>query len=183
MRMRTIWIACFIAGAVTAAGCIGPPSKSPHRHDHMLLHGHRLVYDPVLGVYVVTGLDGVYYYNGYYYRHRHGYWYVTGHPHHGWQQRSREPVPPGLTGGETGGPPRGRPDAGGHPVPEPGERSIRHGSQLRDEGRLRSRGGPDDHMPPPRGEPDDAPPGNGKTVGGDRRKDEDKQRGHRRKGP
>lgn len=71
----------------------GPPPHAPahgYRHKH---HGHDLVFDRDLGVYVVVGLRDVWFLDGSYFRIFGDHWEVSvGAPNH-WRVASVEVVP------------------------------------------------------------------------------------------
>jgi len=74
----------------------GPPPHAPahgHRHKH---HGHDLVFDQELGVYVVVGLHDVWFLDGSYFRISGESWEVSvGTPDH-WRVASISVVPTRL---------------------------------------------------------------------------------------
>ena len=75
----------------------GPPPHAPANGYRYNYHGHNLVYDSSLGVYVVIGQSGVYYYNGLYYRHNRDRWYYSSNLNNKWRAyRGHHKLPPGL---------------------------------------------------------------------------------------
>lgn len=98
--IRIVLFACCLAltGCAGYSGFgYGPPPHAPangYRYDY---HGHNLVYDSSLGVYVVIGMSSVYYSSGLYYRHDHNRWYYTRNLGNKWRAYSgRHNLPPGL---------------------------------------------------------------------------------------
>ena len=77
----------------------GPPPLAPlhgYRHHY---HGHDLVYDGYLGVYIVLGEVNHYYYRGHYYRYdnHHRHWYHRSGFDKSWNRYDhRRPLPPRL---------------------------------------------------------------------------------------
>lgn len=75
----------------------GPPPHAPahgYRYKH---HGHELVFDSGLGVYVVVGLPGVYFHDGAYYRFDHDHWYYSRELKDDWREyKDDRGLPPGL---------------------------------------------------------------------------------------
>lgn len=75
----------------------GPPPHAPahgYRHNY---HGHELVYDLGLGVYVVVGLPSIYFYSGIYYRYDGDHWSYSHDLDKGWHKHKGDrEIPPGL---------------------------------------------------------------------------------------
>jgi hypothetical protein len=75
----------------------GPPPHAPaHGYRRKQVHGVELVFDSQLGVYVVIGHPGHYYYDGYFYRLKGGVWEMSLKIEGGWGPKSAKPLPPGL---------------------------------------------------------------------------------------
>lgn len=75
----------------------GPPSHAPAHGYRYKYHGHDLVYDSGLNVYVVVGQPGVYFYDGIYYRYARDHWYYTFDLNKNWRvTRGDRGLPPGL---------------------------------------------------------------------------------------
>lgn len=84
--------------APVVVGRGGPPPHAPahgyrHKHRH---HGVDLVFDARLGVYVVVGLDGVYFHADHFYRPFEGGWQVSLEPDRAWSHAEPAKLPPGL---------------------------------------------------------------------------------------
>jgi hypothetical protein len=89
---------------LTMSGCVtypqhrgyGPPPHAP-AHGYRYMHdGAVLVYDAGLGLYVVRGFPGVYFYNNRYYRWHKKHWTIS-HRYDGpWKLVHRKYVPPSL---------------------------------------------------------------------------------------
>lgn len=74
----------------------GPPPHAPaHGYRHKY-HGHELVYDAHLGVYVVVGLHDHYYYDNYFYRYDHDHWRYSREVDRDWRDYKNGHLPPGL---------------------------------------------------------------------------------------
>lgn len=79
----------------------GPPPHAPahgyrHKHHH---HGVELEYDSRLGVYVVVGLEGVFFHADHFYRRVEGAgWQISIAPDRDWHFVDRAKIPPGLAG-------------------------------------------------------------------------------------
>ncbi len=78
----------------------GPPPHAPahgYRHKHHV-HGAdvELVFDSGLGLYVVVGWPGHYWYDGYYYREVDGAWQLSVRLDTGWSAAPAKRLPPGL---------------------------------------------------------------------------------------
>lgn len=87
----------------------GPPPHAPAHGYRAKQHGHDLVYDSSLGVYVVVGLPGVYYHDGLYYRYRDDHWYYSGDLDRDWRDYGGDRrLPPGLAKKHGGGKGKGR---------------------------------------------------------------------------
>lgn len=83
-RLPLVLITCTAIAGLTA--CIpvyhghgrgydqGPPAHAPAHGYRRQLHGHELSFDHGLGVYVVIGSPGWYYWDDYYWRLRDGIW-------------------------------------------------------------------------------------------------------------
>ena len=80
--LRLVWIAGLL---VTTSACIpvlhdhsyprsGPPEHAPAHGYRRHLHGHDLSFDSELGVYVVVGSPGLYFWDDFYWRLRDGFW-------------------------------------------------------------------------------------------------------------
>lgn len=93
----------------------GPPPHAP-AHGYRRKHqggGHddhpevELVFDSGLGVYVVVGLPGVYFYADHYFRFVDAGWQISVRPDSGWDFAAQDRVPPGLKKkhAKKGGPP------------------------------------------------------------------------------
>lgn len=71
----------------------GPPPHAPahgYRHKH---HGHDLVYDSRLGVYIVVGIPEHYYFDGHYYRYNQDHWYISKDLDRGWKSYREKDLP------------------------------------------------------------------------------------------
>jgi hypothetical protein len=77
------------------SGCIYGPGHGPPAHAPAWGRRRKMVYDPVLGVHVVSGMAGVYYAAPYYYRWDGGTWHLSKDMKH-WKTASPRGVPPGL---------------------------------------------------------------------------------------
>jgi hypothetical protein len=60
--------------------------------------GVEVVFDADCGVYVVVGMDGHFWLDGYYYRFYNGGWQVSVSLDGGWKAAGDETLPPGLRG-------------------------------------------------------------------------------------
>ncbi len=74
----------------------GPPPHAPAHGYRAKYHGHDLMYDAGLGVYIVVGLPHIYFHDGLYYRFDHDEWYYSDRPDHGWKKSGKSKIPPGL---------------------------------------------------------------------------------------
>lgn len=78
----------------------GPPPHAPahgYRHKKMTRAGEiELVFDTGLGVYVVVGYPGFYFYRGNYYRALNSVWHVSAHIDTGWAVVGNNALPRGL---------------------------------------------------------------------------------------
>ena len=74
----------------------GPPPHAPAHGYRAKYHGHDLVYDSHLGVYVIVGLTDYYYRDGYYYRHSDDGWYYSKDLDRDWGRYDDRQLPPGL---------------------------------------------------------------------------------------
>ncbi len=78
----------------------GPPPHAPaHGYRYKHKHGKEMVFDSDLGVYVVTGYPGCYFYNKYYYRFNKGVWERCNLLNGPWTGVSAAKIPPGLQKG------------------------------------------------------------------------------------
>ena len=76
----------------------GPPAHAPahgYRRKHAE-HGTTLVFDSNLGLYIVVGLEDVFFHGDLYFQLSDGGWSVSAHPDTGWKRASRNKLPPGL---------------------------------------------------------------------------------------
>jgi len=74
----------------------GPPSHAP-AHGYRHKHGNVvIVYEASLGVYLVDGYRGVYFYDGYFFRTRHGDWQRSREFRGPWKLVSQSRLPKGL---------------------------------------------------------------------------------------
>lgn len=79
----------------------GPPPHAPahgYRYKQKRRDGRdiELVFDSGLGVYVVVGIPGRYYWDGYYLRIDGDQWYASVDLDGGWERTSTTSLPPGL---------------------------------------------------------------------------------------
>lgn len=88
----------------------GPPGHAPAHGFRRRHHsGVYLTFDAPLGVYVVTGWPGYYWWDGHFYRHHDGVW-VRGTRLKGrWRRAGPRGLPGGLRRGRIAGPHRARP--------------------------------------------------------------------------
>ena len=109
IRPRVIVTLCLLSMFIIVSGCTGvivrshgherprhsppPPHAPAHGYRHRTLHGIDTEYDARLGVYVVMGHPGHYFYNNRYYRFRDGYWEISGDFRRGWKRGSAQPLP------------------------------------------------------------------------------------------
>ena len=77
---------------------LGPPPHAPaHGYRHKVAeHGVDLVFDAGLGVYVVVGLENVYFYRDRFFRARDARWYASRSPRTDFVVVDLREVPPGL---------------------------------------------------------------------------------------
>jgi hypothetical protein len=74
----------------------GPPAHAPaHGYRHKQ-HGHDLVYDSGLGVYLVLGMPNFYFFNNHYYKYNNDRWYYSTEPNSNWRDYREDKLPPGL---------------------------------------------------------------------------------------
>ncbi len=74
----------------------GPPPHAP-AHGYRHKHGNVIiVYESSLGVYVVDGHPGIYFYDGSYYRARESYWQMSLQIRGPWKKIHEAKVPEGL---------------------------------------------------------------------------------------
>ena len=74
----------------------GPPPWAPaHGYRHKR-HGHDLVFDTKIGVYVIVDLPGHYFYHDRFYRRADGRWWVSAELASGWAVVTVYELPPGL---------------------------------------------------------------------------------------
>lgn len=75
----------------------GPPPHAPaHGYRHKHTDGLVLVYEASLGVYVVSGHTGLYFYKDRYYRFHKSNWQSSGHFEGPWRNSPSNKVPQGL---------------------------------------------------------------------------------------
>ena len=78
----------------------GPPPHAPahgYRHKRMTRMGEvQLVFDSGIGVYVVVGHAGHYFYRGNFYRSLNSVWHVSAHIDTGWAVVGSQALPRGL---------------------------------------------------------------------------------------
>lgn len=84
--------AAFSTGCVTYAD-VGPAPAYGHRYHRQ---GVDLVFDDGLGVYVVVGAPGIYFWHDRYYRYRRGGWYVSPRYDRGWEPIRHHRLPKRL---------------------------------------------------------------------------------------
>lgn len=80
---------------LSLGGCIYGPGHGPPAHAPAWGRREKMVWDPALGVYIVSGMPGVYYAEPYYYRWDGGGWHLSKDLKH-WSPASKRGVPPGL---------------------------------------------------------------------------------------
>lgn len=77
----------------------GPPPHAP-AHGHRVRHHHHpdveLVFDSNLGLYVVVGIEDVFFHHDHFYRAIHGAWHRSVRPDRGWVLIQTAKLPPGL---------------------------------------------------------------------------------------
>lgn len=84
-------------GAPSHARGSGPPPHAPaHGYRAKTVDDVEIVFDASLGVYLVAGMKGHYYYEGVYYRDRDGQWSLSAHLEGPWEATGKEKLPPGL---------------------------------------------------------------------------------------
>jgi len=113
-----------LCAALIASGCMGPRGHHPHPKTGVRIitpspivpppispsHGYRhpyhdgivLSFDSGLGIYLVIGHPGIYFYDGlYFYRHPTGYWQSSRHYRGPWIRAAdpRAPMKPRGKGG------------------------------------------------------------------------------------
>ena len=77
----------------------GPPPHAPaHGYRRKQVCGVEVVFDTQLGVYVVVGYPGYYFYDGYFYRLTDDVWEMSLKFDGGWILTAEKPLPPGLRG-------------------------------------------------------------------------------------
>jgi hypothetical protein len=87
------------SGPVAVVQRGGPPPWAPaHGYRHKHPHGVELVFDSGLGVYVVLGHPGCYFYRDRFLRYDDGYWRATLDLKGSWVVVRAEEVPAGLRG-------------------------------------------------------------------------------------
>jgi hypothetical protein len=91
----------------------GPPPWAPAHGYRQKHHGHDLVFDAKIGVYVVVKLPGYYFYRDRFYRSVDGEWSVSGKIRSGWAVVTTDKLPPGLRPAKVKGPKKHR----RHPAP------------------------------------------------------------------
>lgn len=76
----------------------GPPPHAPaHGYRHKYERGLVLQFDSGIGVYLVLGHPGIYFYDGFYLRrHTAGHWLSSRHYTGPWKRRAAGDVPPRL---------------------------------------------------------------------------------------
>lgn len=75
----------------------GPPPHAPaHGYRHRHADGVELVYSSSLGVYLVSGHEGLYFHHDYYYRSVGSSWEMSIHVGGPWKTASVSKVPKGL---------------------------------------------------------------------------------------
>ncbi len=89
------------ASRIEGARRPGPPPHAPahgYRQKHHRSDGGEvdLVFDSGLGVYVVVGVPGRYYWDGYYLRVDGDQWYASVSLDGDWEKRGARKLPPGL---------------------------------------------------------------------------------------
>ncbi len=115
--MRTslsiVAVAILAAGSITLSSCTGvihcrssqepavvvksgPPPHAPAHGYRQKHEGVALVFNSDLGLYVVDGHAGHYYYESHFYRVDEGVWQMSVHFEGPWKAVSRSKLPPGL---------------------------------------------------------------------------------------
>ena len=135
LTRRLAPLALVLCGALLASGCAelrvvggtsppkaksaklkhsGPPPHAPaHGYRHKLhSHGVELRYDSGLGVYVVVGIERLFFQGTLYYRLDGDRWYSGARPEGPWESLSASVLPPGLR--KKYGKAHGRPDKPKH---------------------------------------------------------------------
>ncbi|MBN1361995.1 MAG: hypothetical protein JW993_15475 [Sedimentisphaerales bacterium] len=75
----------------------GPPAHAPaHGYRRHHVGGYEVVYDSSSGVYVVVGIPGCYYHEGYFYRVHDDIWGISVRADGGWSVIGHDGLPPGL---------------------------------------------------------------------------------------
>ncbi len=119
LKMHSRRATLFGLAATALAGCAyeydhGPPPHAP-AHGYRRKHpgGPVLVYDSGIGVYVVSGSPGIYWYGDRFYRYYGGVWQVGVAVNGPWHGAEHRHLPPGLA--KKYGPPVAGPPGGGPP--------------------------------------------------------------------
>ncbi|MCF7809105.1 MAG: hypothetical protein K9N38_11360 [Candidatus Marinimicrobia bacterium] len=82
---------------ISRRGRHGPPSHAPaHGHRKKNRHGIEMTYDSNLGIYIVVGYTGYYYYDGIYYRKQNNQWESSKDLKKDWKKSSKHGMPKGL---------------------------------------------------------------------------------------
>ncbi len=74
----------------------GPPPHAPAHGYRAKYRNHDLVYDAQLGIYIVVGLNDIYFSDDHYYRHSHEGWYYSRYVDRDWDRYDGRKLPPGL---------------------------------------------------------------------------------------
>jgi hypothetical protein len=106
-------ITAFLAGfVITLSGCAvypahhdfayeqrgyGPPPYAPAHGYRTKIHGHNMLYDAHLGVYVLLDLHDHYYHNLVYYKYNKKNWYYRQHDKDKWRKYDKRKLPEGLS--------------------------------------------------------------------------------------
>jgi hypothetical protein len=93
-RRKVLMMVCTAPIALIGA-CAYEPGYGPPPHAPAWGRRRKMVWDPVLGVYVVAGLPGLYYAEPFYYRRYDGHWQHSRDLDH-WEPAPRRRLPPGL---------------------------------------------------------------------------------------
>jgi hypothetical protein len=80
----------------------GPPPHAPAHGHRAKFQAHDLEYDEARGIYIVIGLPGLFWYDGWYHRRSGDRWQRSGSFDGPWHDSRWDDIPPGLRGSAPG---------------------------------------------------------------------------------